>query len=171
MCYNDFYETRLELLRAPPLSLVGDGDGKPAFWPSGVRSGLRTAARASATNGEGAPTRLQTRGRNQKSATVRLSALLWTCEISRHRAAVCAAATAVTRRLRRTSAPQPRAQDDGDDRGAPRLPPCVPPLPCGVAISTHPPPIPTGLCDQKFAACGHKPVQCHPARAFVLSPC
>ena len=47
-------------------SSIGSGDGKSVFWPSGVRSGLQTAARASATNGEGAPTRLQ-RPESQKS--------------------------------------------------------------------------------------------------------
>ena len=52
-------------------SRVGRSDGKPAFWPSGVRSGVQTAARTVVRDGEGAPRWHQTRGQNEKSATVR----------------------------------------------------------------------------------------------------
>ena len=45
-------------------SRVGRSDGKPAFWPSGVRAGLKTAARTFDQLGEGAPRWPQTRGRN-----------------------------------------------------------------------------------------------------------
>ena len=49
-------------------SRVGHSHGKPAFWPSRVRSGRQTAATTFDHLGEGAPRWPQTRGQNAKSA-------------------------------------------------------------------------------------------------------
>ena len=71
------------VLEAMVTSRVGRSDGKPAFWPSRVRSGLQTAARTIDQQREGGVDRHQARGRNAKSRSVKLRGILPNGEISR----------------------------------------------------------------------------------------
>ena len=89
-------------------SLAGDSDGKPAFWPSGVRSGLQTAARSVASDGDGGVERHQARGRNAKSRSVILSGILPNGRISRRPGPSTTAARTQCRPLRHTSSSRPQ---------------------------------------------------------------
>jgi len=60
----------LRLPEAMKTSRVGHGHGKPAFWPSGVRSGLQTAARTFEHVRGAHQVDTKTRGLNPKCATV-----------------------------------------------------------------------------------------------------
>ena len=150
-------------------SRVGRSDGKPAFWPSGVRSGRQTAARSVEKNGEGAPRWPQTRGRNAKSRSVKLSGILPNGRISRHPGPSATTTRTQSRRLRRTSSSRPQRALVG----APLFPPLALPNPprvatavCGYARAIAPTPQSTQL----LAPLPPSPPSAPPAVGGIISP-
>ena len=112
--------------RAPEamaISRVGRSAGKPVFWLSGAHLGLQTAARTVERDGEGAPWRHQTRGRNAKSRSVKLRGIPQSRAISRHPSASPTPARTQWRRLRRTSRLPPQWAPVGHSAVPPLLAP------------------------------------------------
>jgi hypothetical protein len=159
----------LRVPEAMVTSRVGHSDGKPAFWPSGVRSGRQTAARTICREGDGGVERHQARGRNAKSRSVILSKILPNGRISRRPGPSATAARTQSRPLRRTSSSRPQRALVG----APLFPPLALPNPpraatavCGYARAIAPTPQSTQL----VAPLPPPPPSAPPALGGIISP-
>ena len=148
---------------------VGHSDGKPAFWPSRVRSGLQTAARTIDRQREGGVERHQAKGRNAKSRSVIPSGIPSNGRISRLPGPSTTTARTQWRRLRRTSSCRPQRALVG----APLFPPLALPNPpraatavCGYARAIAP----TPQITQLLAPLPPPPPCAPPALGGIISP-
>jgi hypothetical protein len=95
-------------------SLDGGGEDKPAFWPSGVHSGVQTAARTVESNESlGVMTTPPQRLQGEKRSVIP-KATLWAAEISRHKRAQLHTARGDWRRLRNGELQQARERTVGE---------------------------------------------------------